>query len=214
MISKMRWPWLVVPFCLFSGDLAGQVVRGSDARAAMEALRERARPDRAVAVLTRRGGRLASAESLDAVADSLVGLALSYEGANDPQRRASLAAMGALVRSALPGDDEVPYPRAFEALVRIIDGEEAFIGIRGATLNALSELPQMGRVVGFLAEVAARENSSNLPSIAVRMLANDTGEAGLARLRRLFETDAVLDLTAKQRLASIAAHFGWGLLPA
>ena len=106
---------LALSLLLLPADLASQVSQESDVQDAIEAIRERGDPSRAVAVLTRRG-RVTPNETLDAVADSLVALAL-----DDQEQRVSHAAVTALVLSALPGNDKVPYPRAFEALVRIID---------------------------------------------------------------------------------------------
>ena len=97
---------------------------------------------------------------------------------------------------------------AFEALVRIAE-ESNDPGTKGVALRRLTRLPARGRAVDFLAQLATRNDVTFAP-VAVRVLASEVGEAGLARLRLLFETDAVVEPNAKHTLRRLATHYCWG----
>jgi hypothetical protein len=70
----------------------------------------------------------------------------------------------------------------------------------------LTSLPDTGRAIAFLVEVA---RSNDLAVSAVHYLSMDTGEAGERALRRLYETDAVVDPGAREMLFAIASGRGW-----
>lgn len=166
-----------------------------------------------------------SAEELDALADSLVAIALSYRRGDDPAvvRRAAQEARLALMWSASPErlaeraasrserglGPPVPYPRAFEAFVRVFEGSEG-PGMKGSALRLMTNLPDTARVITFLAGVATNPYTELAITIeAVRLLASDTGDPGLAHLRRLWETDAIPHPYVREGLSGIAAERGW-----
>lgn len=165
-----------------------------------------------------------SAEQLDALADSLVAIALSYRR-GDPRERqlAAREARLALAWSASPErlaeraaqlaerdlGPPVPYPRAFEALVRVFEGTPD-AGPKGSALGLMTNLPDTARVITFLSEVATNPSTELVIAIeAVRLLASDTGDAGVAHLRRLWETDAIPHAYVREGLSGIAAERGW-----
>jgi hypothetical protein len=201
--------------------LMAQVSDTTNMRGALASVRQGGVTEAAVALLTQeRQSR--SPRELDAFADSLVVIATSYRR-GDPrdQRRAALAASAALLAAAHPGvlseraqrlaerglGPPVPYPRAFEALVRVFDHEQD-VGVSGGTLYLITQLPDAGRVLAFLADVAASPDHGTAPE-AIRYLSMEMGEAGLVVLRRLYETDAVVDPTAREHLQALAHVHGW-----
>jgi hypothetical protein len=178
---------------------------------ALAYIRERGSPVVAIRFLAQED-HARSPQQLDTFADSLVVVATSYRrGGPVSAQRAALAAANALVGAATAEHPEergrggTSYPRAFERLARIYEGSET--GIQGATLWLMTELPERGRVIGFLAEVASSPGSA--AATAVRHLGHDTGPAGIARLRLLYETDAVVDATAREHLEGFAQVHGW-----
>lgn len=166
-----------------------------------------------------------SAEELDALADSLVAIALSYRRGDDPAvvRRAAHQARLALMWSASPErlaeraaslaerglGPPVPYPRAFEAFVRVFEGSEG-PGMKGSALRLMTNLLDTARIITLLSDVATDPSTELVIAIeAVRLLASDTGDAGVARLRRLWETNAIPHPYVREGLSGIAAALGW-----
>lgn len=175
-------------------------------QAALLAVRERGSSSLASAFLSQeRGPR--SVTELDAFADSLVRIAIAFKP-GDPrsEQRAAGSASVALLSAARP-DRAVPYPHAFEALVRIYEGSTE-PGRRGSTLWLMTQLPNQGPVLDFLAKVASASGPGTATT-AIRHLAHDTGEAGLARLRRLYEENTVVDPIAREHLRAIALVHEW-----
>jgi hypothetical protein len=207
---------LVIPAPVF-----GQAVDTASTRALLAELRASGNRSAILARLTQEYRNRPTAE-LDALADSLVTIATSYRK-GDPLtvRRAALSAAVAIATSASPGHlaeranalqargidrTPVPYHRAFEALARIYR-ESPDSGARAGTLYLMTQLPDSRRVVAFLAEVAVSPTTLSIP--AIRHLVSDMGEPGLAVLRRLYQTDAVVQQTAREHLEGIAIAQGW-----
>jgi len=173
--------------------------------------------------LTQEGARRPRPE-LDALADSLVAIATSYD-ARDPLqgREARLAASIALKSSGDPrglaersqrmAEWQLPppiaYPLALDKLLLVFEGMPQ-PSERSAMLGLLTSLPDTGRVVAFLGDVAARRDDGSAARAAVGELYRNMGAAGLATLRRLFEADAVTDRAARRHLRAIATGRGWG----
>lgn len=144
----------------------------------------------------------------DALADSLVAIAVSYVPGESPtDRSVARSAITALSTSGHAGR-AMPFPGAFDALVRIYEAtsDEPF---KGTILVSMINLPERGQVIEFMAD-AASDPEAVVSVTAVRQLANYLGEAGQVRLRRLYEEDAVVNRTARGHLETIALHFGWG----
>ncbi len=71
-----------------------------------------------------------------------------------------------------------------------------------------TQLPEKGRVVGFLADLATGTDS-DVAVQAVQIPANELGEPGVSRLWQLFVDGAVQDPAANERLVAIASRRGW-----
>ena len=158
---------------------------------------------------------------LNELADSLVAIAVSYRS-GDPLASMRLAreAQNALAVSALPGDiaeraqklagrglpPPVVYPHAFDRLVEVYRRAED-AGIKGSTLWLLTQLGDTARAVAFLGDVAV--SNANIASEAIRYLSMDAGTAGLALLRRLHESGAVVEPHARENLEALASIHGW-----
>lgn len=169
----------------------------------------------------RQEGLRHSTRELDEVADSLVAIAVSYRR-GDPLASLGAAqqALGALARSALPGaiseltqkraerglPPPIPYPHAFEKLVEVFRRGQS-VGTRGGALWQLTQLGDTARAVAFLTDVA--KTNDPLAPAAIRYLSMDTGKAGFAALRRLYQTDAVVHWQAREHLQALAAVRGW-----
>lgn len=198
----------LLAFLLLPSALVGQVqlTEAEERERALASLRGSGHGSAAVSVLTQEHRSRSSAE-IDAFADSLVVIATSYSpNSSFLAQRAALSAAAALA-SAGVSERGVSYPRVFERLVRIYEGSDA--GMKGGALGLMIELPNLGPVVDFLADVASSPGAANATT-AIRHLANDTGPAGLARLRGLWERDEVVDPTAREHIAGIAHVLGWG----
>lgn len=186
----------------------------------LSSLRQGGGGSAAVAFLNQEGGAIAEPE-LDAFADSLVALATAFSVHDPPELRS--AAHNARVAFAAAADPAslaertrrlterglappVPYPRSFEALVRIFE-EASEPGFKAGTLYFIATLPDTARAVDFLAQVATSSESVAIP--AIRHLIIDVGDPGIARLRQLYERDAVVHPVAREHLALLAHVRGW-----
>lgn len=146
-------------------------------------------------------------DELDALADSLVAIAIAFGPGDDlSTERAAVAAEAALVVSTHPGRG-IPYPHAFEKLQRVYE-ESPDRGARGGTLMLFTQLPKKGRVVGFLVDIATGKDT-DVAVQAVQILADELGEPGVSRLWQLFVDGAVQDPAANERLVAIARRRGW-----
>lgn len=176
---------------------------------------------KATTFLTQEGVRRPRPQ-LDALADSLVVIASSSYDPDDRAkgRRARRAARGALAaagyvgvlveRSQYTAEWQLPppiaYPLALDKLLLVFERMPPS-SERNAMLGWLTSLPDTARVVAFLGDVARRDDSA--ARAAVGYLYRDMDAAGLATLRRLFQTDAVTDRTSRSHLRAIAVSEGW-----
>jgi hypothetical protein len=200
MIRSLILAILVLPSALL-GQL--QLTEAEERERALATVRGMGHGGMATSVLVQEHRSRSPAE-LDAFADSLVAIAISLNSdRSSAARRAAVAARVALGSSARP-ERGIPYPRAFEALVRVYEGTTS----HGGTLGLIATLPDQVRAVEFLAGVAVSENTTSAIT-AMRYLANDLEAAGFARLRRVWDADEVVDPHAKCALAGIAEHFEW-----
>jgi hypothetical protein len=211
---------LILASAVSAGGLEGQGSERDGLTAVLTRLREHGNSSSAAAWLAQEGGRR-SPQELEVLADSLVSIAVGYRTGDPPekQRAASDAALAILV-AAHPGhlasraeklaeagqSPPVPFARAFDHLVRVFEGTND-AGMRGGVLYLLTQLPHQGRVATYLAGVAA--SPSPAAHTAIRHLGHDMGEPGLAALRRLHQTGAVSEPTAREYLEIIARARGW-----
>lgn len=200
---------VVLALLFLPSALAGQLqlTEPEERERALATVRAMGHGGMAISVLTQEH-RSRSPAVLDAFADTLVAIAISHRfDTSKVGRRAVRAAIVALVASTRAERGRVAYPRAFERLVRIYEGSDG--GLSGGILGALTELPDLGPVVDFLADVASSPDAGRATT-AIRHLAHDTGSGGRARLRRLWERDEVVDPVAREHVSAIAHALGWG----
>ncbi len=98
----------------------------------------------------------------------------------------------------------VRYSGAFRSLVRVFNGNPT---LQGGTLYAMTQLSEKPCMVAFLTEVA----SSRLPSAsaAIRILGSEMGNAGIVMLRHLYESDSVVQPSARANLDVLASYHKW-----
>lgn len=196
--------YVTVALLVFPSWVTGQ--EPETIRSVLESIREHGSSRPAIAFLKQEKQAHPQGQ-LDALADSLVAMIVSVRPGDPNSRfRAAVVAGGALVFAAGPGSG-TPYPRSFEMLAEVYE-HSSEPGIKGGTLWMMTQLPNQGRVVDFMADVATSPGPGTAPT-AVYHLANDLGPSGLARLKQLYENDLVVDATARQHLAGVAAHHGW-----
>ena len=202
-MRRMRFPALVaVLLALAPTGLAGQVQDTLSVRDVLAAFHQGHTSVAGRFLAQELGPR--SARALDELADSLVAIATSFQPDDASPFEATMAA-STLGTASLPFRS-VPDTGAFERLIRVYH-EAPDVGIRGGALRSLVKLPGVGRALDFIEEVAA--SSENTAFIAVRILADRTGPAGLQRLRRMFEAHAVVQPGAAWTLDRIAEYHGW-----
>lgn len=156
------------------------------------------------ALLRQQRGSL-TGDALDALADSLVNVALQHRFA-DQGAQAAITAAAALAVAGAEAGPGVRYARAFDNLERMYR-ESSLDRFRAGVLTLFPHMPNRVRALGFLAEVAA---SNEMPAReAVRVLYSDTGPAGVARLRRMHGAGTVVEPAARVLLSSIAREEGW-----
>jgi|FLOH01.1.fsa_nt_gi hypothetical protein len=202
---RFRTLALVLLLCVCPAAVHGQAF-DPDIRSALEGVRNRGNSLAVRSMLAQEGGQR-SQRALDALADSLVVIAVSASSDDYPDgRNVAMAARLALAYSG-KAERSRPYRGAFEALVRIFEDSDPN-GTKYATLSLIAELPDHGRSVEYLSRIAVSENMMDAYT-AVGLLGDRTGELGLNRLRVLFTGDEVVDTTAKERLGWIASREGW-----
>ena len=195
--------------CTLAGPVCAQRPDTISTAGAVKILRESGNPMAATALLSQTR-RSVSAGELDALADSLVSIASTYRE-DDPllAQSAAIAASTALLVAARASEGTrggTPYARAFERLAAIYEQSKS-PGIKGSVLGLMAEMPNREKAVSYLAEVA-KSQTSYAPT-AVRHLAHDTGPTGLARLRQLYVTNAILEPTAREHTLAVASVHGW-----
>lgn len=158
-------------------------------------------------LLANKGGGVSGAER-QAFADSLVVIATSYRSEDPGSALGAATAALTVIELAADASRGTPFPRAFETLVRIYQGSPE-VRIRGTVLSLIGSLSSHGRAVQFLSEVAVTPGGA-MPSIAVRTLAQKTGQSGLDELRRLYEAQSVVNSRAREILDAMARRHGWG----
>lgn len=185
--------------------LRAQPVAPDEVQEALAVLRQMGSSGLAVRILAQED-RIRPQHEVDAFADSLVAVAITYRtGGGESERRASLSAAQALLEASFP-QRRLPFPRSLELLGKIYDANED-AGFRGGVLSLITHFPNRGPAIDFLARVATSPES--IATAAIRHLAHDTGPPGRQRLRRLYEDDAVVHDVAREHLEGMAAAFGW-----
>jgi hypothetical protein len=194
----------LLAFVLLPSALVGQVQlsEAEEREKALATLREMGHGGMATSYLTQER-RSRSPAVLDSFADSLVAFALSLASDRSYTARRAAGAVAVVLASAARPERGVAYPRAFGRLVRMYEGSED-----GGILWLMTQLPNQGPVLDFLADVASSSDPGGATT-AIRHLAHDTGPAGLQRLRGLWEREAIVDPIAIEHITAIAHAQGW-----
>jgi hypothetical protein len=195
---------LALATLLLPGAVSGQaqLTEVEERERALAILQGMGNGSMATSVLTQEH-RSRSPAVLDAFADSLVAIAIRFGKSKSTDRRLAGAAASALVSASRAERGGVAYPRAFERLARIYEGSEG-----GGILWLMTQLPNQGPVLDFLADVASSSDTGGATT-AIRHLAHDTGPTGLQRLRVLWEREAIVDPVAIEHITAIAHAQGW-----
>lgn len=188
-----------------------RITRDPDAAEVAALLRNQGRYGGAIAVLSQARGPEPQ-QKMDAIADSLVVIAVSFPG--DDHRGAStrMAALRALLaagtgESGVVGIERaVPYAGAADRLMQMAETAED-VGIRGTALWALTRLPNKAKLLPYLHQFATSRN--RVAYRAVTLLARETGPEGLAMARELYRGGRVTERTAKETLDRIALANRW-----
>lgn len=172
------------------------------------ALRTHRRYSEAVWVLTQAHGAQPRSK-MDAVADTLVAIAVGFPG-NTPQAiRVRAAAMTGLMLAATGNaggqTTGTPYPGAVERFMRI--AQTAEIGTRAVALQSLAKLPATAQTIAFFRKVASSQDP--VAGRAVMLLCNDMGPEGQDVARELYVSGKVTEPGAKDAIDRFAAAHGW-----
>lgn len=174
-------------------------------------LRTRGHAGTARAVLTQAYGPKSS-QAMDEIADTLTAIAGEYPGKDEHSasiRRAALSTLllAGLGHTGIVGRDRAsPYPGAAKRLMLLTETADD-VGIRGASIDGLLQLPDRATTLAFLRQVATSNNK--VAWFAVSCLGNRTGREGQAIARDLFRLGSVSDPTARETLDGIAKGYGW-----
>jgi len=193
-------------------DLHSQrITRDPDAAEIAALLRNQGRYGTAISVLAQSRGPEPKPK-LDAIADSLVVIAISFPGNDYRGGSTRMAALRALLaagagESGVVGIPHgVPYTGAAARLMRMAETAED-VGISGTALWALTRLPNNAELLPYLQEFATSQN--RVAYKAVDLLARQTGPEGQAIARELYRRGRVTEPTAKDLLDRIASEYRW-----
>jgi len=171
-------------------------VRAGDVRASV-ALGE------AVGILTQRDRSYPESE-LDAVADSLVVIALMFPGDSAKAVNTRGRAMAAIMRAGTALNSGTPYKGAASRLRRIALGGR---GVGASAVFGLTRLPDRSEALRELATVA--RSNVRTARVAVEFLATDMDDAGVQVLKELHDASEVTEPSAQKQLLRIARDKGW-----
>jgi hypothetical protein len=160
----------------------------------------------AMRLLSQTGGPR-SAVALDALADSLVAVALEPVGAGDVRLQAFRgSAISALGEAGSPRA-KVPYRGAGERLFRIAQSADD-PGMRGVAIFRIGGLADTPTALRLLRRIAVSDNAVAVSAIH-RLSGEVLGQGGLAVLRELFTSGAVTQESARNQLEWLARKYGW-----
>jgi hypothetical protein len=207
MPGKWMMPTIALAVAaLLTADVAGAAAqRPAEESRALADVRLSGSPHRAVAILAQTVSAQ-PAELMLALSDSLVRIAASFrENDSIDSRRAAVAAVTAF---GLAGSERagIPYAAALCRLVSIVE-QSPSDGIRAAALSSMTQLVPQEPVIRFLRATAMSPDL--LATVAVGLLARETGPAGVAVLRQLHAERAVVNNEARENLSAIARYHGW-----
>lgn len=176
---------------------------------AAAALRTHRRYTEAVWVLTQVHG-VQPRDKMDAVADSLVAIAVGFPGRDAEATRIRAAAMTGLMMAAKGNaGGEVggtPYTGATERFMRIAETAKDN-GVRAAALSSLTKLPATPATYAFFRKVATSQDP--VARWAVNLLDTEMGAEGQAVAHDLYRSGQVTQPEAKKALAGVAMAHGW-----
>ena len=182
--------------------------RATDAVGIARHIRATGRSGQAPNVLRQRWGPQ-PAPLLNAVADSLVAIAVAFGKASDNGRTSQEAASTAISSFLLAGASEgdgVPYRGAAVRLGKIVaDGD---VGVTGGAVFALTRIDDRRAGLAELARIA-RFPDNPAAYTAVHFLARQTGPEGLEALRLAWRRGEITQPLALRLVQSVAWHAGW-----
>jgi hypothetical protein len=188
---------------LIRTDMAGQSQArrlDTDAAEVARSLRTSGDPGLALQVLTQQYGSV-SPSKLNAIADSLVEIAMHFPGDSIKHVLTRQAALITLV-DASRGSRGVAYAGGPERLLRLVQE-----GRSGGALWGITQIPNKVQALQMIRGLATSQNP--MAHEAVRALANDLGAAGLEALRDLYRGNAITQREARQLASIIAANLKW-----
>jgi hypothetical protein len=144
-------------------------------------------------------------EEVDALADTLVAVALDFSWRGDDEGRRIGRIAPSILFSAAHWKDPTfgkPYPRAGERIAALALG---LAGARGFVL--LARLPDRAEGLAHLRDIATSSHPRAVAAVNVLMVA--AGDEGLALLRTLYDEDLVKEPRANWELQAYASGRGW-----
>ncbi|MGQ0767563.1 MAG: hypothetical protein ACT4OZ_18110, partial [Gemmatimonadota bacterium] len=175
----------------------------ADAAAIARTLRLQGHAGEAFEYLTERRARYTRA-SRDALADSLVAVALYYDGDDIESGKRRHAAVRALIDAGSMDSGGSVYPGAGERLFHIARQPKE---IASLAIVVLPRLANRQQAINYLRAIAVSD--SKLAFGAVERLGNDLGSERLAVLRQLHRDNLIRQSHARQSLQMFANIHGW-----
>lgn len=174
-------------------------------------LRTSGDPGAALSVLTQARGAQAQ-KKMDEIADTLVAIAISLPGSDQRSTSTRAIAQATLLQAGLGMtgivgiDRGIPYSGATDRLMRLVETAQD-VGIRGASLFALTQLPAERQLLPFLRKVATSQNP--VAYRALTILTEETGTEGRAIARELYLSGGIVQPIAREMLEHFAAMYKW-----
>lgn len=155
-------------------------------------LRTKGHPGQAIHVLTQAYAPHPR-EKMDEIADTLLSIAVGFQGTDIVAHRTRTAAAHTLMRAATidttpasgsGGRRPIPYPGAAERLILLAENSSD-VGHQASALRSLQSLMDTSAYIAFVRQVAMSQSPAVMA--AVEILKEQTGSEGVAVLRDLYE---------------------------
>ena len=180
-----------------------------DAHAIAESIRQRRNVSHAVALLRQARGPEPQAR-LDAIADSVANIVISYPGSDTAALHIRSLAREVLTSATTGIRAGIPYAGGGERLLRIAQ-QASNVGERAAALSAITRLPSEEEALAILEAVAKSQNS--VARLAITLLMTEMEEPGLAILENLYRTAAVTQPRARLAIELLGEDRKWDGFP-
>ena len=156
----------------------------------------------AVWALNQRGNAISKA-TLDAVADTLVAVAIRSDSRNEFAPMAAVLALGSASRSG----GRASYAGAAPRLLKIAENSDD-LRVRGTAVSSIGMLPDRKSAISMLARIAQTNNPAALVAVQELSTRNATF-GGLDELKTLFRNKSVTQKLARDALTEVAYRQGW-----